>query len=274
MKKLLFAIGILIFANAIGQPSLEKIWESDSSLRTPESVLYHEASKTMYVSNIGDFQTENSGFISKMNAEGKIINTAWVTGLTAAKGLGLHNNLLYVAEQNTVAVIDIRAGKILRRIAIEDAQMLNDITIDAEGIVYVSDTREGKIHRIDEGTPSVFLKDLKSPNGLLSVGEELYILADGKLMKADKNKSLSVLAEGMEGGVDGIEMVREHEFLVSGWQGLLYYVKSDGSKLVLLDTRDKKINTADIGYDAINKIVYVPTFGNNRVVAYRLIWRH
>lgn len=270
MKKLLPAIAMLLSVNAIAQHSLEKVWETDTVLYTPESVLFHAGAKTLYVSNIGDFQKEKSGYISKLDVNGNIITKIWTPELTAAKGMGLHNNRLYVAEQNTVAVIDLNSGKILHRIAVRDAQLLNDITVDEKGIVYVSDTRAGKIYRIENGAPAIYLQDLKSPNGLLSIGDDLYILADGKLMKANKNKSLSVLADGMDGGVDGIEMVKENEFLVTGWQGLMYYVKSDGSKQVLLDTREQNLNAADLGYDPVNRIIYLPTFSGNKVVAYRL----
>jgi hypothetical protein len=38
----------------------------------------------------------------------------------------------------------------------------------------------------------------------------------------------------------------------------------------LLDTHVEKKNTADIGYDPVNKIVYVPTFNAKTVVAYKL----
>jgi hypothetical protein len=47
-------------------------------------------------------------------------------------------------------------------------------------------------------------------------------------------------------------------------------VNGDGTKQNLLDTREQKINTADIGYDAKNRIVYVPTFWKNKIVAYEL----
>ena len=39
---------------------------------------------------------------------------------------------------------------------------------------------------------------------------------------------------------------------------------------ILLDTREQKRNTADIGYDPAARIVYVPTFLKKSVVAYRL----
>lgn len=270
MKKLLFLVFIFISVNALAQHALEKIWESDSILNTPESVLFDAESKILYVSNIGESKKENSGFISKLDLNGRILERNWVPGLNATKGLGLYKNRLYAAEMNTIAIIDVSTGSIVQRIPIEGAQMLNDITIDQNGIVYVSDTRTGKVHKIENGKPSLYLENLKSPNGLLSVGNMLYVLADGTLQKIDANKISTQLAEGMEGGTDGIEMVKENEFIISCWQGVIYYVKSDGSKQLLLDTRDQEINTADIGYDPKNQIVYVPTFRKNNVVAYKL----
>jgi sugar lactone lactonase YvrE len=272
MKKLLCAVVFATCFNAtlFAQHSLEKLWQTDSTLKTPESVLYDPASKILYVSNIGDFQTEGSGFISKIALDGKIIKRDWVTGLTATKGMGLYKNLLYAAEQTTVAVIDVNTASVIKRISIEGAQMLNDITIDSHGIVYVSDTRADKVYKIENGMASVYLENMKSANGVLAAGSDLYILTDGSLQKADGNKNLSTLATGMEGGTDGIMKVKEHEFVVTCWEGVVYYVKDDGSKQVLLDTRDKKINTADLGYDPANRIVYIPAFSKNFVVAYKL----
>ena len=57
---------------------------------------------------------------------------------------------------------------------------------------------------------------------------------------------------------------------MSSWEGVIYHVSKHGPFEQLLDTREAKINTADIGYDPIKKIVYVPTFFKNSVVAYQL----
>jgi hypothetical protein len=51
---------------------------------------------------------------------------------------------------------------------------------------------------------------------------------------------------------------------------VIYYVKADGNKTELIDTRAQKSNTADIGFDPSTKTVFVPTFFKNKVVAYRL----
>jgi hypothetical protein len=73
----------------------------------------------------------------------------------------------------------------------------------------------------------------------------------------------------MDGSTDGIEPVG-NDFIVSCWTGVIYYVHANGKIEQLLDTRDKQVNSADIGYDPANQIVYVPTFFKNNVVAYKL----
>jgi hypothetical protein len=126
------------------------------------------------------------------------------------------------------------------------------------------------VHKIENGTVSTYLENLKNPNGLLALGDDLYVLASGSLYKAGTDKKLTTIAEGMDASTDGVEQVNPGEYIVSCWSGVVYYVKNDGSKQQLIDTRADKTNSADIGYDADNKIVYVPTFFKKGVVAYQL----
>jgi sugar lactone lactonase YvrE len=272
MKNILTAVTLLLASNLYAQHSLDKIWQSDTILRTPESVLYDAGAGILYVSNMNSAtgSKKESGFISKVDLNGKMIKSDFITGLDGPKGLGRYKNLLYVAEMTEVSVIDIDKDMVVQRIPVEEAQLLNDITVDSRGIVYVSDTKTNKVHRIENGKPTVYLENMKSANGVLAVGTDLYVLTNGSLQKADANKNLTTVADGMDPSTDGIEMVKENEFIVSCWIGIVYYVKTDGSKQVLFDTREQKINSADIGYDAKNKIVYVPTFFKNSIYAYKL----
>jgi hypothetical protein len=269
MKRLFVVLTILCYNSSLmAQHSLERLWQTDTILKAPESVLYEPKSKILYVSNIGEFEKDGTGFISKLGLDGKIIKKDWVTGLTATKGLGIYNNIIYAAENSTVAIIDVSKATVSERISIAGSQMLNDVTVDTKGIVYVSDSKTGKVHRIENGKPSVYLENLKGINGLLAVGTDLYILADKKFQKADANKKLTLITEGIEGGADGIEMINAHEFILTGWEGIIYHVKDDGSKQTLLDTREKKINAADLGYDPASKTVYIPVMLKNLVMAY------
>lgn len=263
---------LLMACASHAQNNIIKLWTTDSTLAVPESVLFDAQNNVLYASLINGRpdSADGNGGIAKIGLDGKIINANWVTGLDAPKGMGKFGNTLYAADLTQVDVIDISTGKLTRRIPVAGSVFLNDITIDGKGVVYVSDTRTGKVHRIENDNVSTWLEDLKTPNGVLAVDNDLYVLTGGSLNKADANKKLTLLAEGMDESTDGIEQVAPGEFLISCWNGIVYYVKADGSKQTLFDTRSEKINSADIGYDPNKKIFYVPTFFRKSVVAYQL----
>jgi len=254
------------------QHQLVKKWQTDTILKVPESVYLDAANKVLYVANIDGTPDgkDGKGSVGKVGLDGKIIKVDWVSGLNAPKGMGLYQDKLYVADLDAVVVIDIKTEKLLKRIPVEGAVFLNDITVDKNGIVYVSDSRNKKVHRIENEKATLLLENLQGPNGLLSHDDNFYILDNGVMLRMEKDKQLTKITEGMEGGTDGIENVQGKEFIVSCWAGVIYYVKADGSKEKLLDTRDQKINSADIAYDAQSRILYVPTFYKNSIVAYEL----
>jgi hypothetical protein len=275
---ILLTAGLLFFSFANAQNKLVKLWETDSTLKVPESVLYDAANKVLYVSNIEGTEPwgkDGKGSIGKVGLDGKIINAAWVTGLNAPKGMGMYKGKLYVADLTEIVVIDIAKGKIVQRWPIVSAVGLNDISIDTKGALYVSDSKARNVYLMPVNFPKKIgllldSNQLKRPNGVLIHGKDFYVLDDGSMFRLEKNNTLTKITDGMEGGTDGIENVQGNDFIVSCWSGTVWYVKADGTKELLLNTHEQKINSADIGYDAKNKIVYVPTFWKNSVVAYQL----
>ena len=276
MKTLLntLAFCLLLLSNQSNAQThrLTKIWETDTLLRTPESVLFDAKGKRLFVSNIDGAPAEKDGkgFISILSLDGKPINLEWIKGLNAPKGMGIYKNKLYVADLTELVVIDIEKATILQKIPIEGSVFLNDITIDNKGTVFVSDTRGFNIYQYDQERVSVTMRNLKRPNGLLINDKDLLILDNGSLLALNINGQLVQLMEGMDPSTDGIEKVKTDEFIVSAWEGVIYYVTAFKTKEVLLDSRKEKKNTADIGYDAKNRIVYVPSFYGNKLVAYKL----
>ncbi|WP_153800336.1 ATP/GTP-binding protein [Foetidibacter luteolus] len=269
--KIVFVVCMsLSLCNAVtAQHFLQKIWETDSMLAVPESVILDVKNNTLYASLING--GGGKGGIAKVSTDGKIIDTAWITGLNAPKGSGIHNGLLYVANSTEVALIDIAKGAVLQKIPIDGAVFLNDITIDGSGTVYVSDSRAGKVYSIKNNQPQLLFENMENPNGLLAVGNSLYILAKGILYKADlATKQLTKIAEGMEPSTDGLQQVDDQSFIVTSWIGAVYYVGSNGSVQELLNTKADKINTADLYYDRNKKIAYIPTFFKKSVVAFEL----
>jgi len=252
--------------------SLVKLWQTDTLLKVPESVLFDAVGKVLYVSNIDGqpWEKDGKGSIGKVGLDGKIIVTDWVSGLNAPKGLGMYKNTLYAADVDNVVLIDIAKGEIIKRIPVEGAEGLNDISVDKNGKVYVTDSKAGKIYFLAQDKFVLFAQDYKGLNGVLAVGPDVYAVAAGALWKIGAGAKGVKIAEGMEPATDGIEQVANNEFLVSVWNGVVYYVKADGKTQVLLDTREQKSNTADIGYDSKSRTVYIPTFFKNSIVAYSL----
>lgn len=286
MKQLLF-LGVLFLAACGGSsdkktteqadtakaPELVLKWESDSTLKVPESVLFDKANQVLYVSNIdgqNPWEADGKGSIGKVGLDGKVIAAEWVSGLNGPKGMGLYNGKLYVADLGNIAVIDIAGGKIEKTIPIEGATGLNDISIDPNGVIYVTEYLAKKLYKVENEKAELIAENLTQPNGVLFHNNELFLLDGTGMFKVNSDKSLAKIADGMEGGVDGIENIEGNNFIVSCWEGALWHVNTDGTKHLLMDTRAEKRSTADIGFDPETKTVYVPTFFRNTVVAYEI----
>ena len=251
---------------------LEK-WESDSLLKVPESVLFDKANQILYVSNIDGtdpWKADGKGSIAKVGLDGKIIAAEWVSGMNAPKGMGIYNGKLYAADLGNIAVIDIASGKIEKNIPIQGATGLNDISIDPNGVIYVTEYLAKKLYKIANEKAELIAENLTQPNGVLFHNNELFLLDGTGMFKVNADKSMAKITDGMEGGVDGIENIEGNNFIVSCWEGALWQVNADGTKHLLMDTRKEKRSTADIGFDPATKTVYVPTFFRNTVVAYEV----
>src|SRR5215217_2750527 len=161
-------MGILLAANSVTVSNaqqqqttttkIEKVWETITELKTPESVIYNPDENMLFVSNI-DGQPDGKdiqGFISKVSPlNGSIIELNWVTGLNAPKGMTITNNnitnntLLYVSDITDLVEIDANSGKIINRYNAPGSGFLNDVASDNQGYVYVSDTVTNTIYRLD-----------------------------------------------------------------------------------------------------------------------------
>jgi sugar lactone lactonase YvrE len=274
-KNVFVALCLICAVNVTKAQSLNLLWSTDSTMRVPESVFHDEKTGKIYVSNIegkGAWDKDGRGSISIITASGKILSPYWVTGLHAPKGMGMFQDFLLVADVDSVVIIEPTRAQVVKKIYIEGAQALNDLTVDKRGNIYVSDSKTKKIHMIDglKLNVSLYLDGLKGPNGVLFVDRTLYYVDAGGFYKAGKDKQKILIVDGLEGGTDGIEQIDEENFLISCWSGTIYHVNLKGEKKLLLDTRSGQINAADIGYDKKKKIVYVPTFYKNTVMAYQL----
>jgi len=271
-------MGYILSANpAIGQViSLEKKWETPATLKEPESVLYDQSNNVLYFSNINNpmANEDGNGSIGRLSLTGKIQEVEWVVGgMDSPKGLGLSKGLLYVADLTKVIVIDTKSGKVVRTIKVNDAGMLNDITVDGQGVVYVSDSDKKRVYRLNNNQAEVWLeKDyFQKPNGLLAHQNKFYMIDmnAGIFYEVDKTtKELRKIANGLVGG-DGI-VPYGNDFIISNWNGEIHHVSANGQVTKILDTKADKVNAADIEYIPAQKLLLVPTFFANKVVAYQV----
>jgi sugar lactone lactonase YvrE len=255
---------------------LTRLWETEATLKVPEAVSLDAKRKVLYVSNIDGepWAVDGKGSIGKVGLDGKVIAAEWITGLDCPKGLVLSadRKWLYVADAGGIVVIDIEKGAVKEKIAIPEGQQLNDLAADDKGTLYVSDSKGKKVYVVKDGKASVYLDEtvLKGPNGLLVHGGALYVLDNNSLNRVEADKSLKVIADGMPGGVDGLENVKGNDFIVSVWSGAVWYVNGDGTKELLFDGKAVKTSTADIGWDPKTMTVYVPTFFKNTIIAFKV----
>ncbi len=263
-------------SSAITTPALTEVWATDTLLRTPESVIYDPANDALYVSNVNQnpWEKDDNGFISKVSKAGEILALEWVTGFSGPKGMGIKGDTLFVADLDELGIITISNGVLVKKIKIEGASGLNDITVGDNGTVYISDSNEGKIFQYANGAVSIFEPNVPGrPNGLL--------LGNGKLLVAfsETSQFMSIDPTTMEktviadsiGAGDGITPTpQEGCYLVSDWNGEVFYIDNSGNKTSLLNTKEQKKNTADIWFITEEQLLLVPTFFDNRVVAYKL----
>lgn len=260
--------------------SLEEKWSTDSVLRTPESVLYDFKRNVVFVANINQFSPsakDGDGFISLLNPDGKIQDLKWVEGLNDPKGMGIRGNKLYVADMTELVEIDIDKAEITKRYPVDGAQFLNDITIDAKGTVYISDTGGAKVYELKGDKVVVFLEGtvMEGANGLLAEKDRLIVASayTGNISLVDyATKNAQVWVSGIS-YADGIAKDVLHNYFISSWEGEIYYVKKSGDKEKILDTKAAGINAADIDYILHGNLLLVPTFGDNRVVAYKVKYK-
>ena len=261
-----------------GPVELKQVWVSDNTLRTPESVLHDPDRNVLYVSNINQNQDRNDGdgFISKLSPDGKIEELYWVTGLNNPKGMALHNNVLYVADVDEVVTIAAETGAILGRYKAEKANGLNDITVDDEGNIYITDKEEKCIYQMRNGRISLWLDKTKreNPNGIYFDGNRLVVAftSSGKVRFLDpETKEFTDWTDKIK-NADGVTKAGAEGYFVSSWDGEVYYVNQEGKKWKVLDTKGRNINAADLSYSDQTQLLYIPTFQDNRVVAYSVTY--
>src|SRR5690606_37790646 len=211
--KLSFIVAVLAFSVGAHAHEAKKM----GGLKNPESVAVG-ADGRIYVSEIGEFGKDGDGQISVVGKDGAL--SVFATGMDDPKGIYFSGKTLYVADNKRVLKVnpdgkwEVFAAANAFPVA---PQFLNDIVVDGQGNVYVSDSgnlegKDGAIYRIAKtGKVSTVVDSSNSlvlgPNGLLMGPQGTLLEVDfvsGTLYSVDlKNGKLEKIAEGL-GAADGL----------------------------------------------------------------------
>lgn len=274
---------------------INKLWETPKDLKNPESVAYAPSQNVLFVSNVNGNPDEKdqNGFISKISLNGSVIELNWITGLNGPKGIAIssNNNTLYISDITDLVEIDIDNAKIIKRLNAPGSAFLNDVAIDNDGNVYVSDTVTNTIYKLDGNNDTSTLQawlqtpQLNGPNGLHvdNTKNRLIVASFGNFSKPGagiqaidlKTQKISNLGNNGTtspfGGLDGIEsdIVDTHYYVTDYPAGRVYIVNTDGTgygNLVDLHTQ----GTADLGFVPAQNTIIIPLMQDNKLVAYKL----
>jgi len=275
---ILFIVFLLLLSTAQAQNSepakpLVRLWETGSGLNVPESVLYDSVSDIIFVSNIAGKSAakDSTGFIARISTNGKILDSAWVTGIDAPKGMGILNRHLFVSNIDEIVEIDIATATIVKHYPVEGAKFLNDIAINpATGMIFISDSGTGQVYVLLDGKVNLWLQGdmFKGANGLFLRDNLLYIGTSNSILQADIKTGEVLIWMINTGGVDGLYVNSDNRFIFSDWLGSVFIATQRQKPETLLSTAMQRINAADFGIILSKNMILIPTFHDNKVVCY------
>jgi hypothetical protein len=264
----------------------ELLWET-AGFTGPESVVFDAGRNEFYVSNMGTHgkdATAGDGFISRVSADGKLLEAKWVTGFDNPKGLALVAGRLYVGDDKDLVEIDVAAGQVAQRYAPADGPGdFNDVTADAAGNVYVCSGRLGTIFRLHGGVLAAWYKlDRAKTGGLngLKAEQDRLLLGGWSVRGADGKEQLGHISTvayadqtlGRLGNqpichVDGLEPDGQGGYVVSDWlTGDVLHVSATGVPTPIMQLVR---GTADLAYLIDSRQLLIPSMNENVLRAYR-----
>jgi sugar lactone lactonase YvrE len=290
-----FVIGALIQAGvgmlvgrAESAPQANNTIVVSEGLQGPEAALYDPQTDTYLVSNISGDPTgkDDNGFISKISPDGKVTSLKWIDGaagdvtLHAPKGMVFRNNILLVADIDTIRLFDRNTGKPGGAWPIPNSTFLNDLAVGSDGSVYVTDTAislaggqpkpqgTAAIHRLDSNQkdPETFSSGeaLSGPNGIVATPEGPVVvtfLSNKVLRVKAKGAAPETIATLPAGQLDGIARLSDGSYVVSSWAAqAVLRVSADGQSRRLVGGLT---SPASIDVDEKRRRVLVPELTEN-----------
>ena len=255
----------------------------------PESAYFYTSGSTdPGVYFISSTNGDDVGWVSKLAADGSMINSRWATDLRHPMGMRVSGKRLWI--NNTTEIVGLNLDNPDDRIVhpIDGAISLNDLATDSSGHAYVSDSMNSRVVRVDlaTGENSTYISTLpSSPNGVLIQGDRLYIASWGVMSDRpeeraewitktagdlywvslkDSKKSRHIIVPEL-GNLDGVEIDQKGNIYVSDWESGKLYKISNGAKMVV-NLGQYGQGLADIGLNSLTGELVLPVMLSSEVL--------
>lgn len=242
----------------------------------PESVRYDPQLDVYYVSNFnGEASGDANGFVSRVSADGEILDLHFMTGTSAApfhggRGMYLDGDSLLVADADGIHRFDRGSGEPLAFIDFSafEPGFLNDIVVDDDGSIFVTDTGTSRLFRIDDGEVTVATETPFAANGITidpASGELILVPWEGSDEIVAWNpqtgdfRTLGAVAGG--GNYDGVEVIMGAIVSASQADTSLHVMHNGSDRQALMLAG----RPADIGIDRKRRRIAVPYVSLDRV---------
>jgi DNA-binding beta-propeller fold protein YncE len=211
--KILWGLRSAVFIWVMTVVAIPSAWALQiTGLKDPQSFIADADGEQYFISNMnGDADaTDNNGFITKLDRDGKIIKLDFIRGgngktvLHAPRGMAIVDHLLFVADRDSLRVFDTETGHPTQTISLAQfgPVALADVAHDGKGILYASDTQGNAVYKIDttrEHAISLFAKDalLSGPRSLAVHPTNGHVIVaswqKGKILELDERGKITEL---------------------------------------------------------------------------------
>ncbi|MCP4631843.1 MAG: hypothetical protein GY855_02875 [candidate division Zixibacteria bacterium] len=241
--------------------------------RSPESAIFDEAHNRYLVGNW------NGGDIIQVDFEGN--QSYFNTDLYSVAGLHIVGNKLYACSNggvyNGLVSINLETGSIISTIVFPDKDIINGVTSDIYGYLYVTDMDDGgpggnKIYQVNiaDETWTICVPNIPIPNGIEfdEANNRLIVIgnnpSNGRIFSVSMSDfSYELIAYVGSASGDGIARDNQGYWYFSDW--IYDYVFryspdfSSGPEVIATGFN----NPADINFNLRDNILVIPEFGGN-----------
>ena len=264
---------------------------NEPAFAQPESAYFHTSGSTdPGVYFISSTNGNEMGWVSKLAADGSIIDSRWATNIRNPMGMRVSGKRLWVNNITEIIGINLKDPSDRIVYSIGDAILLNDLATDSSGYAYLSDSMNSRVVRIDlaTGENSTFISTLpSSPNGLLVHGDKLYIASWGIMSEQPEERAEWITQTAGDlywvslkesenvrhivapelGNLDGVEIDQQGNIYVSDWENGKLYKISSSNKMVI-ELGQYKQGLADLGLNSLTGELVLPIMLSSEVLFY------